>query len=341
MRPHDEDAASARAEPRIGVLQVCSAVECDDGLARPGTAVDDERPGRGSADDRILIGLDRAQHVAHPRRPRGAEARDEGRLVIGGEVRAGDAVEDLVAVVDHRSAAPAVPAPAAHAVPVGEGRREEGLGGGGAPIDEQHLPVASADAEAPDVAQRVVVEDETPEAGVDAEAAEDAQPRRHPMHGEVALERRLAVSRGHAQELGPASLEVVALVREGGGDGGELPLIGGDARAGGFVGKVGWKGEHEPPRERAATSIRPTGGLAASPHPGDILEVAGRPASAFAVGLRHPAGVAVPGRDISGEIRDVVTQRGIRAEPLPALAKIGELAMPLLLEAAPAALERQ
>jgi hypothetical protein len=57
-------------------------VEGDDGLAGAGPAVDHERAARPGADDRVLVGLDGAQDVAHPLGPAGAEARDERGLVV-------------------------------------------------------------------------------------------------------------------------------------------------------------------------------------------------------------------------------------------------------------------
>ena len=62
----DEQHAPPVAEPRVGVQEVGGAVQGDDRLARPRTSVDDERtPGAGT-DDGVLVGLDGAEHVAHP-----------------------------------------------------------------------------------------------------------------------------------------------------------------------------------------------------------------------------------------------------------------------------------
>ena len=77
MRTDEQHAAPAMAEAGIGVEQVGGAVQGDDGLARARTAVDDERAARSGADDRVLVGLDGAEHVAHPGRPAAAQARDE------------------------------------------------------------------------------------------------------------------------------------------------------------------------------------------------------------------------------------------------------------------------
>jgi hypothetical protein len=66
VRADEQHAAPAVAEARVGVEQVGGAVQRDDGLARARTAVDDERAAGSRADDRVLVGLDGAEHVAHP-----------------------------------------------------------------------------------------------------------------------------------------------------------------------------------------------------------------------------------------------------------------------------------
>jgi hypothetical protein len=41
-------------------------VQRDDGLAGARPALDDERAARACADYRVLVGLDGAEHIAHP-----------------------------------------------------------------------------------------------------------------------------------------------------------------------------------------------------------------------------------------------------------------------------------
>ena len=82
VRTDEQHAAPAVAEARVGVEQVGGAVQGDDGLAGARAAVDDERAAGPRADDGVLVGLDGAEHVAHPGRPAAAEAGDEGRLVV-------------------------------------------------------------------------------------------------------------------------------------------------------------------------------------------------------------------------------------------------------------------
>ncbi len=65
VRSDDQHAAPAVTEVRVGVEEVGGAVQGDDGLARPGAAVDDERAGRSGANDGVLVGLDGAEDVAH------------------------------------------------------------------------------------------------------------------------------------------------------------------------------------------------------------------------------------------------------------------------------------
>ena len=82
VRADEQHAAPAVAEARVGVEQVGGAVQGDDGLAGARTAVDDEGAAGPGADDGVLVGLDGAEHVAHPGRPAAAEAGDEGGLVV-------------------------------------------------------------------------------------------------------------------------------------------------------------------------------------------------------------------------------------------------------------------
>lgn len=113
----------------------------DDGLARAGAAVDDERVACAGADDGVLIRLDRAEDIAHLRRPGGSEAADERRLVVERHVvLACVGVEHLVPEVRHATELPpeAAPHDEPHRVLVGRG--EEGLGGRRAPVDQQSLP---------------------------------------------------------------------------------------------------------------------------------------------------------------------------------------------------------
>jgi hypothetical protein len=66
VRTDEQHAAPAVAEARVGVQEVGGPVQGDDGLARARPAVDDERAAGPRADDRVLVGLDGAEHVAHP-----------------------------------------------------------------------------------------------------------------------------------------------------------------------------------------------------------------------------------------------------------------------------------
>ena len=65
VRPDEQHPTPAVAEARVGVEEVGSAVQSDDGLPRTRTAVDDESPAGGRPDDGVLVGLDGAEHVAH------------------------------------------------------------------------------------------------------------------------------------------------------------------------------------------------------------------------------------------------------------------------------------
>ena len=106
----DEYAATAVTEPRVGVQQVCGPVQGHDGLAGSGPTIDDEPAAGPGADDGVLVGLDRAEHVPHLRRPAAPEAGDERRLVVeGGRVPLEPVRgEHLVPVVADPATGPAV-----------------------------------------------------------------------------------------------------------------------------------------------------------------------------------------------------------------------------------------
>ena len=152
VRTDEQHPASSVTEPGVGVEQVGGAVQSDDGLTRTGTAVDDESAARSRADDGVLVGLDGAEHVAHPGRPVAAQTGDEGGLVVEcgvpfKPVRG----EHLVPVVADPAAGPAIPAATCQAHRVGVGRSEERLSRGGAPIDQQLMTRAVHEAESSDV----------------------------------------------------------------------------------------------------------------------------------------------------------------------------------------------
>ncbi|MCR6493663.1 hypothetical protein LJB74_14685 [Cellulomonas sp. P24] len=67
MGSDEQHPAPAMPEARVGVQEVGGAVKGDDGLARPRAAVDDQGVTGPGADDGVLIGLDRGEHVTHPR----------------------------------------------------------------------------------------------------------------------------------------------------------------------------------------------------------------------------------------------------------------------------------
>ncbi|SIJ37992.1 Uncharacterised protein [Mycobacteroides abscessus subsp. abscessus] len=131
-------------------------MEGDGGLARARSALDDEDALEGLADDRILLGLDGRDDVAHPPGPVCGEGGDERALAL--ECRAlgvieGVEVEDVVldigdpAVLRHEVTAPH------DALRVRRGRLVEGLRGGSAPVDEDLLAIGVGESDAPDVAR--------------------------------------------------------------------------------------------------------------------------------------------------------------------------------------------
>ena len=101
--------------------------------------------------------------------------------------------EHLVPVVADPAAGPAVPAAAGQAHRVGVGRAEERLGRGRAPVDQQPAARAVGEAEPSDVHRLGVVRaDDVPEAQVQPEAAQRAQPGGQPVDLQVPVQRLLA-----------------------------------------------------------------------------------------------------------------------------------------------------
>ena len=78
----EQHSTPAVAEARVGIEEIGSAVQSDDGLPGPRTALNDERTAGARADDGVLVGLDGAEHVSHSGRPAAAEAGDEGGFVV-------------------------------------------------------------------------------------------------------------------------------------------------------------------------------------------------------------------------------------------------------------------
>ena len=183
VRTDEQHAAPAVTEARVGVQEVGGAVQGDDGLARTRTAVDDESAAGSRADDGVLVGLDGAEHVSHPGRPAAAQAGDEGGLVVERGVPFKPVRgEHLVPVVADPAAGPAIPAAAGQAHRVGVGRSEERLSRGGAPVEQQPAARAVREAKSSDVhGLGVVRADDAPEAQVQAEAAQGAQPSGQPV----------------------------------------------------------------------------------------------------------------------------------------------------------------
>ena len=176
VRTDEQDAAPPVTEPWVGVEEVGSAVQGDDGLARARTAVDDESAAGPSADDGVLVGLDGAEHVPHPGRPVAAQAGNERGLVIERSAALEPvSVVHLVPVVADPAAGPAIPATAREAHRVGVGRSEERLGSGGAPVDQQSPARIVGQTETADVGGLAVVgADHVSEAEVQAEATQGA-----------------------------------------------------------------------------------------------------------------------------------------------------------------------
>ncbi len=228
----------------------------DDGLAGAGAAVDDEGATGARPDDGVLVGLDGGEHVPHPVRPVAAEARDERGLVVERRVPFEPVGgEHLVPVVADPAVGPAVPAAARQAHRAGVRGREERLGRGGTPVDQQTPAFAVGEAEPSDVhGLGAVGADDPTEAQVQAEAAQGAQASGEPVDLQVPVHGPAADAAGR-----PAGgFEAVGQLGDGllqaRRDGGEVPLVGGDQRGVGLrgevVGEVERAGAHRVRRRR-------------------------------------------------------------------------------------------
>ena len=222
-------------------------MRCSATTVLPGAraTVDDEGAAGPRADDRVLVGLDGAEHVAHPGRPVAAEAGDEGGLVVERRGVPAEPVrgEDLVPVVADPATRPAVPAAAGQPHRVGMGRAEERFGRGRAPVDEQPTTRGVREAEPADVHRLLVVRaDHVAEAQVQAEATQGAQAGGQPVDLQVPVHRLLAGAAGRpafgVESLGEVGDRPLEALR----DGREVLLVAGDqprvGLGGEAVGKV-------------------------------------------------------------------------------------------------------
>ncbi len=111
------------------------------------------------------------------------------------------------------------------------GRAEERLGGGGAPVDQQAAAVTVGQAETAHVHRiGAVGADHPSEAQVDAVPAERAQSRAKPVDLQVPVQRLLPDAAGRPAGGVRAAREVADRLLQAGGDGREVPLVGGDQR---------------------------------------------------------------------------------------------------------------
>ena len=247
----EQHSTPAVAEARVGVEEIGSAMEGHDGLPGPRTTVDDERPAGTGADDGVLVGLDGAEHISHAGRAAATQARDEGGLVVERGVALEPVrAEDLVPVIADPTAGPAVPPPARQPHRVGVGRREERLGRGGAPVDQEPTTRAICEAEPSDIrGLGAVCADHAAKAEVQAVATQQAQASGQPVNLQVPIQRPLPLApRGLA--LGVEALRQVSdLLLQALRDGREVLLVASNQRRVGLgdkmLGKVERSGGHE------------------------------------------------------------------------------------------------
>ena len=153
VRPDDEHAAALERAP-VSVEQVRGPVQRRDGLARARAALHDQHALQRGADDPVLLGLDGRHHVAHPAGAAAGDARDQHGLAgQAPAVRLGQPVqvEDLVVDPGDRAVPGVDVAAADQPVRVAGGGGVEGVGRGGAPVDEPRLVLVIPQADPADV----------------------------------------------------------------------------------------------------------------------------------------------------------------------------------------------
>ena len=149
----DHEHAAALVAGAVGVEQEGGAVERDDGLAGAGSAADlDDALGR-CPDRLVLLGLDGGHDGVHRTVARARQLGHEGTLAHDRQVGARLGVEQVVLDPDHRAARAAQDATAYDALGLRCGGLVEDRSRGGAPVDEQGVAVAVAQADATDVAR--------------------------------------------------------------------------------------------------------------------------------------------------------------------------------------------
>ena len=214
IRTHDEHAVARQALPML-VEQERGPVEADRGLARPRSALHDEATFERGADDRVLLGLDRGDDVAHlagtgPTQLGEQRVRDtagSGHRVGIGEVLVEEVLQ--LAAAEHVSTAALEPER------VGERRPVEGRRHLGPPVNDHGravvvLHVAATDV--PAITGLMVDAAETQRTGVVGKRGEPALEL--PLHGN-----RVGFVRGQDSLVGdlgrgPSSHRFEAALRE-------------------------------------------------------------------------------------------------------------------------------
>jgi hypothetical protein len=170
--------------------------------------------------------------------------------------------EHLVPVVGDTAARPPVAPPHHQAHRVRVGRPEERLRRRRAPVDEQPAARRVREAESSDVhGLGVVRSDHAPQAQVEAEAAQQPQPRAEPVDLLVAVQGLLAGPAGLPARGVEALRQVAEGLLEAVREGGEVPLVGADQLRVRLGGEVAGKVEHAGAQRVHVISLRPeTGG---------------------------------------------------------------------------------
>jgi len=145
----------------MGIQQVRGAVERNHSLAGSWPTLDDQQTGLRSANDLVLLALDRRNDVAEPPRPSGLERGDQGTVSLDPSARRlfvepSEVTKELVIDVEELTTPRRKVTSTLESERISSGRAIEGFGCSGPPVDDDRVLGSIPHADPADV-QRVAV----------------------------------------------------------------------------------------------------------------------------------------------------------------------------------------